>query len=114
MTYTPAWLRRCDCRCPVHHGYERTTYADDGCACTITCTTQPMTLLAEQWNCALFLDIGGDLWFVNRLPGGQWDWATCDHIHEHHDFYDASIIITRQLRQTAAVLANPTQLRREP
>ena len=113
MTYTPAWMRRCDCRCPVHHGYQRTTYTDEGCACTITCATQPMTLLAEQWDCALFLDNGGDLWFVNRLPGGQWDWSTADHIHEHHDFYDASLIIGHQLRQTATVLASPSRLRRD-
>lgn len=114
MTYTPAWRRRCDCRCPVHHGYQRTTCTDGGCACTITCATQPMTLLAEQWNCALFLDEGGDLCFVNRLPGGQWDWSTAGNIHEHDDFYDASLIIQRQLRQIATVLAGPSRLRRDP
>jgi len=112
MTYTPAWTRRCDCRCPVHHGYQRTTYTDDGCACTITCATQPTTLLAEQWNCALFLDNGGELRFVNRLPGGQWDWANCDHTDEHHDFYGASRIIELHLRHIETILLNPGELPR--
>ncbi|HZO65256.1 MAG TPA: hypothetical protein VFB74_09650 [Kribbellaceae bacterium] len=114
MSHTSPWTRRCDCHCPTHHGYQRITYHDEGCACAITCATQPMTLLAEQWNCALFLDPGGDLWFVSKLPGGQWDWANCDHVHEHHDFYDASLIIERQLRRTATILLNPSQLRRDP
>jgi len=81
MSHTSPWMRLCDCRCPTHHGYQRTTYSDEGCACAITCATQPMTLLAEQWNCAMFLDPGGDLWFVCKLPGGQWDWASCGQVH---------------------------------
>jgi hypothetical protein len=104
MSYTSPVMRLCDCRCPQHHGHQRTTYNDDGCGCAITCATQPMTLLAEQWNCALFLDLAGNLWFVNQLPGGQWDWSNADHVHEHHDFYDASLAIQRQLRTTAEVL----------
>ncbi|MER7457338.1 hypothetical protein [Micromonospora sp. NPDC126480] len=111
MAYTPPWQRLCDCPCPQHHGHQRTTYNDDRCAC-VTCTTQPTTLITEHWNCALFLDLGGDLWFVNRLPGGQWDWPNADHAHEHHDFYAASLSIERQLRQTVTHPAQP--LRAEP
>lgn len=114
MTYTPAWMRLCDCRCPAHHGFRRTTYHDERCACAITCATQPMTLLAEQWNCALFLDHGGDLWFVDPLGPGQWDWSSAGHFREDHEFYDANLVIERQLRQTAAVLRDPLQLRRDP
>jgi hypothetical protein len=113
MDYTPPWQGLCDCRCPQHHGYERTTYNDERYGCAITCATQPTTLITEHWNCALFLDHGADLWFVNRLPGGQWDWPNADHIHEHHDFYDASLIIERQLRQTVNILRNTYELRRQ-
>jgi hypothetical protein len=94
-----AVMRLCDCRCPLHHGYQRTTDTDDSCACAITCATQPMTLLAEQWHCALFLDHAADLWFVNRLPGGQWDWSTAGHIDERHDLHNASVAVQRRLRQ---------------
>ncbi|MCW6003715.1 hypothetical protein K1W54_03855 [Micromonospora sp. CPCC 205371] len=66
-----------------------------------------MALLAEQWNCALFLDHGGDHWFVNRLPGDQWDWCNAGDLDEHHDFYDASLVIERHMRQTAKIPLNP-------
>ncbi|WP_328853280.1 hypothetical protein OG994_12175 [Micromonospora globbae] len=104
MTQPAPWQRLCDCRCPQHHGYPRTTYHDDRCACAITCATQPTTLIIEHWNGALFLDHGGDLWFVNRLPGGQWDWPNAGHIHEHHDSYAASLVIQRQLHQIVTLL----------
>ncbi len=54
--YLPPWQRPCDCCCPLHHRQPRVTYNDPGCACTITCATQPLTLLADRWDCALFLD----------------------------------------------------------
>ncbi|MFC3499917.1 hypothetical protein ACFOOK_02865 [Micromonospora krabiensis] len=111
MAYTAPWQRLCDCRCPQHHGYPRTTYHDDRCACAITCATQPTTLIIEQWDCALFLDHRADLWFVNRLPGGQWDWPNADHIHAHHDLYAASLLIERQLHQAIAILQSPPQER---
>ena len=104
MTRVSPWMRQCDCHCVQHHGHQRTTYNDDGCGCAITCATQPMTLLAEQWNCALFLDHAADLWFVNQMPGGQWDWSNADHVPEHHDFYDASLVIAYHLRHTTKIL----------
>ena len=72
-----------------------------------------MTLLAEQWNRALFLDNCGDLWFVDPLAPGQWDWSTAGHIQEHHDSYDASLVLERQLRQTATVLASQSLRHRD-
>jgi len=108
MSYTSRVMRLCDCRCPLHHGYQRTTYTEDGCGCAITCATQPMTLLAEQWNCALFLDQAADLWFVNLMPGGQWDWSTAGHVHEHNDFYPTSLAVEQQLRELAKILLDAT------
>jgi hypothetical protein len=62
----------------VHYRSTRITYDNPGCACTITCATQPITLLAERWSCALFLDSSGDLWYVPALPGGAWAWESAD------------------------------------
>jgi len=75
-----------------------------GCACTITCATQPLTLLADPWGCALFLDHGGDLWHVRAAPNGTWDWEHASEIDDRHDFHDAARIIARLLRQAAAAL----------
>jgi hypothetical protein len=97
----------CDCRGPVHHGHQRTTFKDDACACAITCATQSMTLPAKPCSGALFLDHGGDLWVVDGLAAGQWDWSTAGHIHEQHHLYNASLIIGYYLRQIAAVLRSP-------
>jgi len=113
MTHLPPWKQLCDCRCPVHHGFQRTTYNDERCACTITCATQPITLIAKQWDCALFLDHGGDLWFVDPLAPGLWDWSSAGHFREDHELYEASRIIERKLRQTATILADPPQLRHD-
>ncbi|MFC7279601.1 hypothetical protein ACFQS1_37035 [Paractinoplanes rhizophilus] len=76
MTHLMPWQRPCNCRCPVHANGTRLTYDEPDCACTITCVTQPITLLADRWGCALFLDQNGGLWQVPALPGGTWDWET--------------------------------------
>lgn len=103
MTTTPL-TRLCDCRCPLHHGTTRTSYTQPGCACAITCSTQPMTLLAEQWGCALFLDFAGDLWTVTQLHGGQWDWENAGEIDSRSDAYRPSIVVQRHLRTIAEAL----------
>ena len=64
--------RECECRCPLHYRQTRVTYNDPGCACTITCATQPITLIADRWDCALLLDQGGDLWYVPAMPNNIW------------------------------------------
>ena len=69
--YLPPWQRHCDCDCLLHRGQIRITYDDPGCACTITCATQPLTLLTDRWDGALFLDSGGDLWFVVGALAGD-------------------------------------------
>ncbi|MCZ7423779.1 hypothetical protein O7605_31785 [Verrucosispora sp. WMMA2121] len=104
MAYIPPWQRLCDCRCLVHHQQPRTTYTDPDCACTITCATQPLTLLADRWGCALFLDHGGDLWHVPAMANGTFDWAYAAEIDSRHDSYDASRTIEHLLRQAAHVL----------
>jgi hypothetical protein len=77
----------------VHYRATRTTYDDLGCACTITCATQPLTLLADRWDCALFLDSGGDLWYVPALPNGTWAWENAAEIDSRSEYYHASVII---------------------
>lgn len=107
LTYLMPWQRPCDCRCPVHHKRTRLAYDEFGCACTITCATQPITLLADRWNCALFLDQAGDLWQVPALTDGTWDWGNAGEIDTRHDFYHASVVIESRLREIVHVLANP-------
>jgi hypothetical protein len=104
MAYTPPWQQVCDCRCPLHYGLPRTTYDERGCACTITCATQPITLLADHWGCALFLDQGADLWHVPAMANGNWDWENAGEIDSRAGFYQASRIIEHLLRQSAHVL----------
>ncbi len=107
LTYLMPWQRPCDCRCPVHHKRTRLTYDEFGCACTIACASQPITLLADRWNCALFLDQAGDLWQVPALTDGTWDWGNAGEIDTRHDFYHASVVIESRLREFVHVLANP-------
>ena len=104
--YLPPWQRSCDCCCPVHHRQLRVTYNDPGCACAITCATQPLTLLADRWNCALFLDPAGDLRFVPAQPNGTWAWENAAEIDSRSEFYDAGVTIEHLLRTAAHVLAN--------
>lgn len=106
-TYLMPWQRPCDCRCLLHYRQTRVTYDELGCACTITCATQPITLLADRWSCALFLDQGGDLWHVPALTDGAWDWENAEQIDTRHDFYHASVAIEHLLRASAHLLANP-------
>ncbi|MEV6815116.1 hypothetical protein [Micromonospora sp. NPDC051296] len=108
MAYIQPWRRLCDCRCLVHHQQPRTTYNDPDCACTITCATQPLTLLADPWDCALFLDQSGDLWHVPAMTNGTWDWTYAGEVDSRHDFYDASRLIAHLLRQAAHVLHTST------
>ena len=107
LTYLLAWQRPCDCRCPVHYRQTRVTYDESGCACTITCATQPITLLADRWGCALFLNERGDLWHVPALTAGTWDWENAAEIDNRHDFYHASVVLEHLLRASAHLLANP-------
>jgi len=104
--YIPRWQRHCDCRCPLHYRSVRVTYNDPGCACTITCATQPLTLLADRWDCALFLDQGGDLWYVPDLSNGAWAWENAGEIDSRSEFYEASVTIEHLLRTSAHVLAS--------
>ncbi|MDG6108783.1 hypothetical protein Daura_06295 [Dactylosporangium aurantiacum] len=106
MTYTAPWQRLCDCRCPLHYRQTRITYHESDCACAITCATQPMTLLAEQWRCALFLDQDGDLWYVTAMPGGNWDWPNAAELNTRYNLDDSSVRIERLLRQAAHELGN--------
>ncbi|WP_328468852.1 hypothetical protein OHA21_00210 [Actinoplanes sp. NBC_00393] len=107
MTNLPPWQRSCDCRCIAHHQLQRTSYDDPDCACTITCATQPTTLLAEQWGCALFLDKNGDLWAVTHLANSAWDWQHAAQI-DTRDLYDTHVTIEHLLRLTNHVLGtNP-------
>jgi hypothetical protein len=106
MAYTTPWQPSCDCRCPIHYRLLRSTYDDRGCACTITCATQPVALLADHWNCALFLDQEGDLWYVPAMPNGNWDWENTGKVDSRHDFYNATVIIEHLLRLSVHVLAN--------
>jgi hypothetical protein len=106
--YVPPWQRLCDCTCPVHFRSTRTTYDHAGCACTITCATQPITLLAERWSCALFLDYRGALWHVPVVFHGTWVWQNAGQIDDRSEFYEASVTIEHLLRACAHVLAGPT------
>lgn len=103
--YLPPWQRPCDCRCPLHHRQPRTTYNEPGCGCTITCASQPLTLLADRWGCALFLDQGGDLWYVPALLGGTWSWEDAGQITSRSEYYNASVIIGHLLHAVAHILA---------
>lgn len=104
--YTPPWQRECDCRCPLHYRQHRLTYNDPGCGCHITCATQPLTLLADRWACALFLDARGDLWYVAALPNGVWLWENAGEIDSRSEFYHASVTIEHLLRTAAHVLTS--------
>ncbi|MDG4838345.1 hypothetical protein O7631_17640 [Micromonospora sp. WMMD967] len=108
MTYTPAWGNVCDCRCIVHYRLPRTAYNESGCACTITCATQPLTLLVHQRGRAFFLDQGGDLWQVPAMAVGTWDWDNTTKIDTRADVYDAGLVIEQLLRQAANVLHTST------
>ncbi|WFE48889.1 hypothetical protein [Micromonospora sp. WMMD1155] len=108
MTYTPPWRRVCDCRCIIHHRLPRTTYNEPGCACTITCATQPLTLLVHQLGRAFFLDQGGDLWHVPAMTQGTWDWDNAARVDTGADGYDAGSVIEQLLRQAANVLGTST------
>jgi hypothetical protein len=94
------------CRCRLHDRSPRTIYDDPGCTCTITCATQPITLLTAGWDCALFLDYGRDLWYVPALRDGFWDWANPGLIDSQFKFYEDSLTIKHQLRASAHVLAS--------
>ncbi|MEU8264678.1 hypothetical protein AB0C02_29175 [Micromonospora sp. NPDC048999] len=104
MAYTSPWQRICDCRCPLHYRLPRTTYNEHACGCAITCATQPLTMLAYHWSCALFLHQGGDLWHVPAMANGTFDWANAAAIDDRARYYKASRIIEHLLRQAAAVL----------
>jgi len=104
VTHTPPWRRVCDCRCILHYRLPRTSYNESGCACTITCATQPITLLTNQWGRALFLDQGGDLWQALAMANGTWDWDRATKIVTQADVYSIGLVINHLLRQAANVL----------
>ncbi|GAA1843105.1 hypothetical protein [Asanoa iriomotensis] len=101
MPYTPPRERLCDCRCPLHYRRPRNTYTEAACGCSVTCATQPMTLIVEQWNCALFLDTAGNLLYVDSLGHGSWAWDSAGEIDTRHDFFEASQVLERLLRHAA-------------
>ena len=94
--------RLCDCRCPLHHRMERTTFNQPDCACSITCATQPMTLLVEQWRVAVFLTADG-MYFVNAIEGGQWDWAESGLFDPDYDGFPMGQLLEHLMR--AALIA---------
>jgi len=107
MTMPAPTQRLCTCRCPTHHGYRR-TFDSSGCACAITCPTQPMTLLAPQWSGALFTHPDtGALWYVMALGNGQWDWESAGEIDTRSDYFHAGRAIEDRLHTIAAILTNP-------
>ncbi|MEV4536296.1 hypothetical protein AB0J82_21140 [Asanoa sp. NPDC049518] len=63
-----------------------------------------MTLLAEQWACALFLDEGNDLWFVNRIGRASWEWESAGLVGPRHEVYRAANQISQLLRMAAHTL----------
>lgn len=103
--YKWPWQRLCDCSCIVHYLTTRVTYDEPGCACTITCATQPLTLLADLWDCALFLDSRGDLWHVPVLAPGVWDWNSAAEIDTRSELYNASVVIRHLLQASLHLLA---------
>lgn len=104
MTHAPPWQRLCDCRCALHYGYRRTIYNNPECGCVITCATQPMTLLAEQWRRALFLDQHGSLRQVPAMANGQWDWANAAPFDITHEDLDTIRFVEQILRLIADLL----------
>ncbi len=104
--YTPPWQRECDCGCTLHYRQNRLTYNDSSCGCAITCATQPLTLLADRWDCALFLDSNSDLWYVPALPNGAWAWEAAGEIDSRSEYYDASVTIEHLLRTATHILTS--------
>jgi hypothetical protein len=69
-----------------------------------------MTLLVDQWRCALFLHPdNGRLWFVMSLGHGQWDWESANEIDDRADAFVAGQTIEAQLRKITAIVAGPTR-----
>ncbi|MBO4161384.1 hypothetical protein [Micromonospora antibiotica] len=99
MAYTPSWQRLCDCRCIIHHQLPRTTYRESDCACTITCATQPLALLAEPRSRAWFLDRYDTVRHVPAMANGTWDWAYAATIGTRSDHPHTSRAIEDLLRR---------------
>jgi hypothetical protein len=115
MTMISPQDRLCDCHCPLHQGFQRPDYNASGCACLVTCPTQPMTLLVDQWRCALFLHPGdGHLWFVMSLGHGQWDWESANEIDDRTDVFVAGQTIEALLRKITAIVAGPAARHQAP
>ncbi|WP_144118360.1 hypothetical protein [Catellatospora sichuanensis] len=105
MNHIPLPKLLCDCRCPQHHQLPRTTVNEPGCACTITCATQPMTLLVPQWRSALFLTPHG-MRFVNALDAGQWDWAESGQLDPGYADFPMGQLLEHLLRASAIAIDN--------
>ncbi|MBV1854590.1 hypothetical protein [Catellatospora tritici] len=105
MDYIPPAQRLCDCRCPLHHRLVRTVFNERGCACTITGATQPMTLLIEQWRCALFLTTEG-MHFVNAIEGGQWDWAESGRLDPSYDGFPMGQLLEHLMHASQIAISN--------
>jgi hypothetical protein len=107
MTLISPSRRSCDCPCAIHHGHPRPAYCSDSCGCELTCSTQPVTLLVQEWHCALFLHPDtGHLWFVMVGEDGSWDWESANEIDGRADIFDISKNIERSLRRIESVIAN--------
>lgn len=103
--------RLCDCRCPVHRGSTRPLFDLAGCACRLTCSTQPPTLVVREWRCALFLHPESDnLWFVMSAAHEKWDWGSANEIDSRSDFFEVSRPIETSLRQIRSAVADSTEI----
>ena len=84
----------------------RPAYDAVGCACSLTCSTQPVTVVVRQWRCALFLHpVSGRLWFVMSTDDGKWDWESANEIDDRADAYETSRTIEMSLHRIVAAVA---------
>jgi len=99
--------RRCDCGCPIHTGTPRTDYTHQQCRCAVWCATQPTTIVAREWGCALFLDPRtGEVLNVVGDDSGLLDWGNCGELDDRGDGGFAGRILQAQLAAIIACLNN--------
>ncbi|MEU4423553.1 hypothetical protein AB0F81_23235 [Actinoplanes sp. NPDC024001] len=101
--------RLCDCRCPLHHRNSRSSYDSEGCACLMTCSSQPPTLVLQDWGCALFLHPdSGHLWFVMADADGGWEWDHANDVDARSDVFEVSRKIEDSLRRIESLVESST------
>lgn len=101
MSYTFPNHRLCDCHCPTHHGLSRVAYRESDCTCTITCATQHLSVIVEQWRCALFIDHHDTLIRVPATEDGNWDWANATALEDLGEQYERGELVEASLRALA-------------